>query len=250
MKSRKYLIHAVLVAAIALSGIQNARAMDTAEVRKKFCETYADLGTMIYSVRETMIAGIYELATKVGEVIYYAPATNHLLVGKIYDKDGKNIADETRNRLTLERLQVFIAARDQAISIGSGPVEVIEITNPDCSFCRKLSRHLDRNPDVTRRLFLVGGTEALQKEKYLAASPDKEKALREVMSGLYDNDEAFEKGSYDDKGLVASHQKLAEQADLASTPMVIINGILVEGAELDTIDALISQAKNNKKGTS
>jgi thiol:disulfide interchange protein DsbC len=237
----------LLAGGFMLLGVNTAFAMDVAEVKKRFAGAFSEVAELIQGVSETPVAGIYEMATKEGDVLYFAPATGHLLVGKLYDRDGKDLAEGTRNRIALEKLQVYVRARERAITIGSGPVEVIEITNPDCGYCRKLSKHLDRRPELTRRIFMATGPEAAQEAKYVAAAADQARALREVMSGLYDNDADFATRTYDDKGLIDEHLKLAEQAEVSATPMVIINGSLVSGADLEAIDQLIEKARSGKK---
>ncbi|GFO63251.1 DsbC family protein [Geomonas paludis] len=241
--NRKLKVILFLVVMTVVAGVQVVFALGLDDARRSFEEKYPDMKQFITSVRETAIPGLFEFSGSDGTAVYFYPASGYVVVGKIYDQEGKNIAEEGMRKAAQEKMKPFLAAREQGIAVGSGPVEVIEITNPDCGYCRKLSKHLDRNRDITRRIFMVGEGESLQKARYVAAATDKSKALREVMSGLFDDDPEFAAKKFEDGGVVDAHVKLAEKVGVDATPIVLINGKVVEGADLEEIDALILQAK-------
>lgn len=55
------------------------------------------------------------------------------MFGALVDKEGLNL---TQIRL-VEELPL-----DKAIKIGTGPIKVVEVTDPDCPYCRKASQFL------------------------------------------------------------------------------------------------------------
>src|SRR5574340_1146888 len=48
---------------------------------------------------------------------------------------------------------------DKAIKIGDGGTTVIEITDPDCPFCRRASAYLSAKNDITRYVFFYRSEE-------------------------------------------------------------------------------------------
>lgn len=188
------------------------------------------------TVAPSPVKGLYEVVLE-DRVIYFAPESGHLLVGNLISQEGENL---TRNRFNLvmaERKKLL--PLDKALKIGSGPHTVIEITDPDCPYCRKGDKFLESRNDVTRYIFfmpLAMHPNAPQKAAFILSAGDPVQAYRDVMAGKYDQTPlpAFTANSR-----YQEHQGAVTQLGITGTPNYWINGSYVSGADLDTMRKLL-----------
>src|SRR6266540_4238616 len=102
---------------------------------------------------------------------------------------------------------------DKAIKIGNGRHIVVEISDPDCRFSRRMLRYWDTRTDVTRYIFLIAlknHPEAPAKVRFILGSRDTAAAYREVYSGALDFDDEGLARNHDDHGLLELHRLVAE----------------------------------------
>ncbi|KWT92165.1 DsbC family protein [Candidatus Magnetominusculus xianensis] len=194
------------------------------------------------SVKESQIKGLYEIV-KGNEIVYFDPITGYLIFGEIVSpKEKKSITAERKRQLREVKLKNM--PLDKALKFGSGKHTVVEFTDPDCPFCRKAAAYLASRSDITRYVFLFPipqlHPKAADKAKFIFCAEDKKKALEDVMSGKYDS-EAFEICK-DPKveELLKDHKTIGESAGVTGTPLLIINGTFVDGANMPLIEKLLS----------
>ncbi|MFH7319277.1 DsbC family protein [Desulfurivibrio sp. D14AmB] len=189
-------------------------------------------------VRETPVAGLFEVISE-QNILYYAPASGHLIFGEIWDQSGTNLTDESRE----EQAARLIAALplDKAIKVGDGPVKVVEFSNPDCGHCRRASSFFADRKDVARYVFLVdfGNEKTTAKNRYILAAADQAAAYQEVMSGANSPAVSSPAGKADQ--LLAEHRQLAARMGVRGTPQFWIEGTHVRGADLPAIEALLAE---------
>ncbi|MBF0316608.1 MAG: DsbC family protein [Nitrospirae bacterium] len=132
---------------------------------------------------------------------------------------------------------------DKAVRIGMGKNIVVEFTDPDCPYCRKLSDYMAKRKDVTRYVFLFPLTQihpqAQEKSKFILCSKNQAKALEDVMSGKYDKEKLPTCKGPQAEQLLEEHKKMADSAGVTSTPTLIVNGQLVQGANFELIEKII-----------
>ncbi len=131
---------------------------------------------------------------------------------------------------------------DKAIRIGSGSHLVIEVSDPDCRFSRRMNRYWGMRKDVTRYIFLVAlknHPEVPQKVRYILAAADQVLAYQEVFAGGLDFDEKLMARQYDDRGLLELHQLVAERLGAIGTPTYMVEGVLINGAKVKVIERLL-----------
>lgn len=198
----------------------------------------------VSSVKKTEIDGLYEVMAD-GNVVYIHPKSGHILVGDLYSKEGKNLSAEARNRVAADRFKLLTEAdKAKAVKVGSGKHVVIEITDPDCPFCRKMHEYWAKRPDVTRYVFFLPLSmhpDAEKKVRYIMASENRELAFWEVYSGELDNNLEKLNKSYDDKGLLAAHRGIVTKLGVNSTPAFWVKGTYVSGANIPLIESLIGK---------
>jgi len=131
---------------------------------------------------------------------------------------------------------------DKAIRIGTGRHVVIEISDPDCRFSRRMTRYWGMRKDVTRYIFLVAlknHPEAPQKARYILAATDRARAYTEVFSGGLDFDGKRLDRQYDDRGLLKLHEGVAARLGVIGTPTYVVDGVMVRGAKVKEIEKLL-----------
>jgi len=135
---------------------------------------------------------------------------------------------------------------DKAIRIGNGRHVVIEVSDPDCRFSRRMSRYWSLRKDVTRYVFLVAlknHPEAPQKVRYILSAGDRPGAYQEVFSGGLDFDEKRLDRRYDDGGLLELHREVAGKLGAVGTPTYFIEGVMISGAKVAEIEQLLGGEK-------
>ena len=131
---------------------------------------------------------------------------------------------------------------DKAIRIGSGSHVVIEVSDPDCRFSRRMSLYWSMRKDVTRFIFLVAmknHPDAPQKARYILAASDQARAYNEVFSGELDFDEKRLDLHYDDRGLLELHRAVAAKLGAIGTPTYVVDGVLISGAKIKEIENVL-----------
>jgi len=134
----------------------------------------------------------------------------------------------------------------KAIRIGTGRHVVIEVSDPDCRFSRRMAGYWNLRKDVTRYIFLValkGHPEAPQKGRYILCAADQATAYQKVFAGELDFDEKVLDQPCDDKGLLEQHREIATHLGVIGTPTYFIKGVKVRGARVGEIERLLGGEK-------
>lgn len=191
-------------------------------------------------VSTTPVEGLYELITVRDDFLYFVPKSGHLLTGELWNSAGQNLTSVSRGRMMEERLQML--PLDKAIKIGSGPNQVVEISDPDCPFCRDGSEFFSARDDVTRYIFLFPldriHPKAALKSSYILSSADPRQAYKAVYAGAFDEQPLPE---FVDNGLLLEHRKAANSIGVRGTPQYWINGRYISGTNLDEFAKLLDQ---------
>ena len=132
----------------------------------------------------------------------------------------------------------------KSITIGNGPKEVVEFTDPDCPYCRKASKYFDGRNDVTRHVFfypLPRHPKAKEKVQYILSQMDRATAYREVMSGKMDSVLKFE--GITAKGIKLQEEQVetARRQKVDSTPTFLINGRIIVGFDQKKIEEALGK---------
>ncbi|MHB8771053.1 MAG: DsbC family protein [Syntrophales bacterium] len=217
--------------------------LQAATPEESFRKTFPDIP--MDSIRPTDMPGIYEITAN-GRAAYYVPAKGYLIIGDIITAEKKNLTQE-RNMELLGR-QIQTLPLKNALKIGNGPHTVIEITDPDCEFCRKASDYFAKRKDVTRYVFLYplpSHRNAEAKIRYIFCAKDREKAYEEAMTGKLDDMKFKTCDSAAVTELIKVHKELAEKAGVQGfgTPMFVIDGKAVRGANIPEIEKILSTKK-------
>ena len=205
--------------------------IETDSLKKSFPNLRVD------SVKESPIKGLYEIVA--GNQVFYFSPDGYLMFGELWSKDGKNLTAEMRENVLAEKVKSI--PLDKALKIGTGPHQVIEFTDPDCPYCRKVDEFLAKRTDLTRYVFFLPlrqiHPDAEKKAQYILSQKDWEKALREVVSGVLDGKPLPETAH---KNLMLEEmEQVAKSIGVRGTPALWIDGTAVNGADIPRISALL-----------
>jgi thiol:disulfide interchange protein DsbC len=194
------------------------------------------------------IKGIYEVSSPNG-ILYYAPEAECILIGEIISKDGRNLTEIKHQELLSSNIKGKLKEipYDKAIKIGTGKHTIIEITDPDCSYCRRASAFLSKRTDVTRYVFfypLPMHPNAKDKALYALCAKDKAKAYEEVMTGKFDDTPPKVCDDPQMADILKAHMELAERLGIKGTPFFFVDGkTAVFGADIQLLEKLLEKKK-------
>lgn len=216
-------------------------ASEEDSVKAEFTRTYPMMPAE--AVSKSPISGMYEIISG-DKIVYYVPSSGHVITGALWTKEGENLTVKTLEKVTSVKAQknydLLNASLDKAVKVGTGKNVIIELTDPDCPYCRKMHNYWSTRKDVTRYVFLMPIPQlhpnAEVKSRYILAAADREKALEEVFSGKFDTTPP-EAG--DDKGLLSIHKELTSKTGINGTPAFFVNGTFVHGANVPAIEKII-----------
>lgn len=158
----------MIVAAMLLLNSVSQASADTASDREIFTRRFPNL--TIDRFEPSPIPGLYQITSQ--HQILYASTSGHMLIGDLWSPEGENLSARSRDRLLIT--QVDSLSSSASITIGTGPLSVIEISDPDCPHCRILDRFLDQQEDLKRTIHYLPHTsihpQALQKVAHTATS--------------------------------------------------------------------------------
>lgn len=236
-----------MIAAVAclLMSVSVSLALSPQEsLKKNFPKITAD------SVTPTHIPGLYEVIAG-QQIFYYAPDAESIVGGPIVMKGGRNLTEERLQALEQKRLSAMAKKikdlpLDKALKIGSGKNTVIEITNPDCSYCRRAAKFFQGRTDVTKYIFfhpLPMYKNAEPKIRYILCATDKTKAYQDAMAGKLDDMKFKVCNGSDVDALIKVHKETTTQLGVTGTPLFFINGQPVMGANIPLIEKLLGGGK-------
>jgi len=199
-------------------------------------------------ISPTDIKGIYEVITPNG-LLYYSPETEWIIAGEIFNKDGNNLTKTKYQEVLSNTIKGKIKdiPFDKAVKIGTGKHSIVEITDPDCPYCRRASNFFSKRADVTRYIFfypLNAHTQSRDKTLYVLCAEDKAKAYEEAMTGKLDDMKFKKCDSQQAQDLLKSHIELANKLNVKGTPFFFIDGqTAVPGADIPKIEKLLGNVQ-------
>jgi thiol:disulfide interchange protein DsbC len=225
--------------------IMTGAPLQAATPEESFRKSFPDIP--LESITPADIPGLYEIVAG-GRVAYYAPGPEYLIIGEIVTKEKKNLTQARNNELQGNKFKDL--PLEKAVKIGSGPHTVIEITDPDCPFCRTASDYFAKRNDVTRHVFFypLSGLHpnAEAKVRYILCAKDRAKAYEEAMTGKLDDmkftpcDAAAAAAE-----LFKTHKEIGDKIGVGSigTPLFMIDGQVVNGANIPQIEKILGAKK-------
>lgn len=197
--------------------------------------------TKIMSVQESSIPGLSQVILQGGKVIYYHEKSEQLVFGEIWTRDGISLTAEVVATAQAEAFKSL--PLEDALVIGpENGIEIVEFTDPDCRYCKKLQKYFDgSDAPVKRVLFFetrIHPQTAPTKAIHILCSKDPEKAFNELYSGkmpaaFLDCETGRER--------LARHQRISKQVGVKGTPTLLLDGQPVTGFRQNVIDSFLRE---------
>lgn len=199
-------------------------------LRKNLAERLPNLPGRIEEIRTTPIAGLYEV--RVGLDLFYADAEgNFLLNGQMIDTRGqRNLTEERLEKLMAISFDQLPLKDAFTIVRGNGKRKMAVFQDPNCGYCKRLERDIQKIDNVTIHMFLlpVLGPNSTEKSRDIWCSRDKARAWQDWML----RGEAAPKAADNcDVSALARNLEFSRRHRITGTPtMFFADGTRVPGA--------------------
>ncbi|MDD2735184.1 MAG: DsbC family protein [Desulfuromonadaceae bacterium] len=228
-----------LAVMIATAGLSLANDNNSDKVKENLIKTFPNLKN-VGDIRESPLKGLYEVSA--GDQVFYFSPDGYLMFGEIWSKEGKNLTAAIKEESLAKKIKDL--PLEKAMKIGNGPKTVIEFTDPDCPYCRKVDKFLSERTDITRYVYFFplrqSHPDAEKKSRYILSQVDKSKALNDVVAGTFDGKSIPVKdGDYELQ--LKEMELVGSSIGVRGTPVLWINGTHVNGADLKKIGALLTK---------
>jgi len=199
-----------------------------ATIRKNLGERIPQL-QKIDEVSKTPIPGLFEVRVN-GTDIYYTDAeANYLVQGNLIDTRLKrNLTEERIDKLTAIDFKSLPFKDAFTIVRGNGKRQLAVFEDPNCGYCKRFEKDLQKIDNVTVHLFLypILSPDSTEKSKNIWCAKDKAKSWQDWMV----RDVAPAAASCD-SAAIARNVELGRKFKITGTPtLVFADGSRVPGA--------------------
>ena len=172
----------VLLLGLIAAGSLQAQGQE-ALIRKNLTERIPQL-PKIDEVSRTPMAGLYEVRVDGTEIYYTDAEANFLIQGQLIDtRSRRNITEERVDKLTAIDFAALPLKDAITIVRGNGKRKLAVFEDPNCGYCKRFERDLQKVDNVTVYLFLypILGQDSTDKARNIWCSKDKAKAWQDHM---------------------------------------------------------------------
>lgn len=199
-----------------------------AQIRKNLAERLPAL-SKIDEVSKTPMNGLYEIRVNDSDIFYTDAEGNFLLQGNLIDTKGKrNLTEERQEKLNAISFD-SLPLKDAFVQVrGNGKRKMAVFADPNCGYCKRFERDLEKVNDVTIHTFLLPilSADSAEKAKNLWCAKDKSKAWADWMV----RDQAISKATCDASAL-ERNLTFSRKYKITGTPTVFFaDGTRVPGA--------------------
>ncbi len=216
-------------------------AADEADIKKAM---EAKLGTKVESVTKSGYLGLYEVYAD-GNILYTdEKMTAFIAGGQLIEGAGlKNVTEERMRKLTAIKFSDLPLERAIKQVRGNGKRVLATFEDPNCGYCKRLAKDLQKVDNVTIYTFLypILSEDSLRKSKQIWCAPDRARAWNDWMV-----DGRSPAGKEDcDTSAITKNQEFGRRLSISGTPtMFFADGERVPGAmPLPKIEQKLAQVK-------
>lgn len=171
----------LLMTALGL-GSMHTYAQDAA-LRKNLLERVPQLNT-IDDIQKTDIPGIFEVRVNGTDIFYTDAKGNYILNGSLIDtRNRRNLTEERVEKLTAIQFGTLPIKDALTIVRGNGQRKLAVFQDPNCGYCKRFERDLQKVDNITIYMFLypVLGEDSKEKSKAIWCARDKSAAWHDWM---------------------------------------------------------------------
>jgi thiol:disulfide interchange protein DsbC len=218
------------VGAVTLMAMAAVAGAQEAAIRQALAQRLPQL-KVVDEIKPAGVSGLYEVRVN-GSEIYYTDAKGDFLI------DGQIIETKTRRNITEDRIAKLTAIPFDSLPIkdaftlvrGNGQRKMAVFEDPNCGYCKRFERDLQKVDNVTVYLFLypVLGPDSVKKSQDIWCAKDRAVAWQDWM--LRDQPAGAANAACD-TGAVARNVELGRKYKITGTPtLLFVNGARVPGA--------------------
>ena len=170
------------VTAMAQSGAALPAAQEAA-LRKLLTERLPNL-PKIDEISRSAMPGLLEIRINGTDIVYTDLEGNYLIQGNLIDtRARRNLTEERVEKLTAVDFDTLPLKDAITIVRGNGKRKVAVFEDPNCGYCKRFERDLQRVDNVTIYMFLypILGADSTAKSQNIWCSKDKGKAFLDWM---------------------------------------------------------------------
>ena len=199
-----------------------------ATIRKNLAERLPQLQA-IDEISKSPMAGLYEVRVNGSEIYYTDAEANFLLQGSLIDtKQRRNLTEERVDKLTAINFDALPLKDAFTIVRGNGKRRLAVFEDPNCGYCKRFERDLQKVNNVTVHMFLypILSADSTEKSKNIWCAKDRVKAWQDWMV----RDQTPPAASCD-AAAIARNLELGRKFKITGTPtLVFADGSRVPGA--------------------
>ncbi|MDD2663414.1 MAG: DsbC family protein [Dechloromonas sp.] len=219
------MLRKLLPLALLLAGGLEAVA-DEAEIRKA---VESRLGAKVESVTKSGYLGLYEVFAD-GNIVYTDDKATAFVFGPLVDgKSMKNVTEERMRKLTAIKFGELPFDRAIKQVRGDGRRVIATFEDPNCGYCKRLAKDLQKLDNVTVYTFLypILSEDSVRKSKQIWCSADRARAWNDWMV-----DGKAPSGREDcDTAAITRNQEYGRRLNISGTPTIFFaDGERVPGA--------------------
>ena len=152
-------------------------------IRKNLAERIPQL-QKIDEVSKSPMSGLYEVRVNGTEIFYTDAEGNFLLQGNLIDtKLRRNLTEERVDKLTAISFDALPLKDAFTIVRGNGKRKLAVFEDPNCGYCKRFERDLQKVDNITIHMFLypILSADSSEKSKYIWCAKDKGKTWQDWM---------------------------------------------------------------------
>ena len=228
-----------LAALVAATG---APAQEAA-IRKNLAERIPQL-QKIDEVSKSAMPGLYEIRVNGTEIYYTDSEGNFLLQGNLIDtRQRRNLTEERVDKLTAISFDALPLKDAFTIVRGNGKRKLAVFEDPNCGYCKRFERDLQKVDNVTIHMFLypILSADSNEKSKNIWCTKDRAKTWQDWMV----RDKAAATASCDTSA-IERNVEIGRKHKITGTPTLIFaDGTRVPGAiTAAQVEKHLTDAKN------
>ena len=226
-----------LLAAVSMSAFAQEPV-----IRKNLAARLPNL-PKIDEVRKTPMPGLYEVRINTSDIFYTDAKGDFLIQGSLVDTQAKvDLTEQRVNKLSAVSFDQLPLKDAFTIVRGNGKRQLVVFEDPNCGYCKRFERDLDKITDVTVHVLLypILSADSADKSRNIWCAKDQAKSFTDWM--VKDIPPADAKC---DASAVARNVEFGKKARITGTPtMFFADGSRVPGAiPADRIEKLLSEAQ-------
>ena len=213
---------------LSLLSLGLSAAAQEATIRKNLAERIPQLQA-IDEVSKSPMAGLYEVRVNGTEIYYTDAEANFLVQGSLIDtKQRRNLTEERVDKLTAINFEALPFKDAFTIVRGNGKRRLAVFQDPNCGYCKRFERDLQKLNHVTIHMFLypILSADSNEKSKNIWCAKDRAKAWQDWM--VRDQTPA---AANCDASAIARNIDIGRKFKITGTPtLVFVDGSRVPGA--------------------